>query len=262
MAPRHEGHVAIVTGAGSGIGRATSMRLAREGATVIACDINPDTAEQTAAAIREAGGQAEARTADVTDSGQVDALISGTVETHGRIDVFHSNAGFGAAHAPLADVSDDAWAGDLTLNLTSMFYVLRAAAPAMAATGGGAIVCTSSGAGLGFVANTGPYGAAKAAILQLVRTAAVEFGASGVRVNAVIPGAVKTPAFMGYIGTEERLAAYEKQIPVGHACTPDDIASAVSFLASDEAASITGTSLVVDGGVAARRDEPRIGVEL
>ena len=225
---------------------------------VVACDIRPETAEETVAAVREAGGQAEAQVVDVTDSAQVGALVGGTVERHGRLDVFHSNAGFGAAHSPLTDVSDAAWEGDMTLNLTSMFYCLRAAAPAIAATGGGAIVCTSSGAALGFVANTGPYGAAKAAILQLVRTAAVELGPSGVRVNAVIPGAVKTPAFMNYIGSEERLTAYETQIPVGHACTPDDIASAVSFLASDEASSITGTSLLVDGGVAARRDEPKV----
>lgn len=225
------------------------------------CDIRADTAGETVAMIREAGGSAEVHAADVTDSEQISALVTETVERHGRIDVFHSNAGFGAAHSPLAEVSDTAWQGDLTLNLTSMFYCLRAAAPAMGATGGGAMVCTSSGAALGFVANTGPYGAAKAAILQLVRTAAVEFGPAGVRVNAVIPGAVKTPAFMHYIGSEERLAAYETQIPIGHACSPDDIAAAVSWLASDEARSVTGTSLLVDGGVGARRDEPRASAE-
>ena len=153
-------------------------------------------------------------------------------------------------------MSDSAWHADIELNLTSMFYCVRAAVRAMREAGGGSVICTSSGAALGAVSGTAPYGTAKAAILQLVRYAAVEYGPSGVRVNAVIPGAVKTAAFMGYIGTEERLARYEGQIPLRRACRPEDIANAVLWLASDDSACVTGIGLVVDGGASAKRAEP------
>jgi NAD(P)-dependent dehydrogenase (short-subunit alcohol dehydrogenase family) len=252
------GRVAVVTGAGSGIGRASAQRLAVEGALVVVNDLVADRAAETVADIVGQGGQAEARPGDVTDSAFVDALIDGTAERHGRLDVVHSNAGAGLAQGPLLSISDDGWRADLELNLAAMFFCVRAAVRVMAAGNGGSIICTSSGAALGTVPNTSSYASAKAAILQLVRSAAVEYGASGIRVNAVVPGAVKTPAFMSYIGSEERLAQYERQIPVGRAARPEDIAAAVLWLASDESGCVSGTALVVDGGVAARRAEPRM----
>jgi NAD(P)-dependent dehydrogenase (short-subunit alcohol dehydrogenase family) len=254
-----DGRVAVVTGGGSGIGRATALRFAAEGATVVVNDLAPERAAETVSAITSQGGRAEAHPGDVTDSALVDALIDGAAERHGRLDVVHSNAGYGLAQGPLLSISDAGWRADLELNLAAMFFCVRAAVRVMSQGGGGAIVCTSSGAALGTVPNTGSYASAKAAILQLVRSAAIEYGSHGVRVNAVVPGAVKTPAFMGYIGSEERLAEYERQIPVGRACRPEDIAAAVLFLASDDAACVTGIGLVVDGGVAARRAEPRLG---
>lgn len=258
MAGKLAGRVAIVTGAGSGIGQATAARLAAESAFVVVNDLVGERSEKTAALIREHGGQAESYPGDVTSSSFVDALVDSAVARHGRLDVFHSNAGFGAARDELAVMSDQAWHADIELNLTSMFYCVRAAVRAMRDAGGGSVICTSSAAALGAVSRTGPYGTAKAAILQLVRYAAVEYGPSGVRVNAVIPGAVKTEAFMGYIGSEERLARYEGQIPLRRACRPEDIANAVLWLASDESACVTGIGLVVDGGVNASRAEPHV----
>lgn len=256
---RLAGRVAVVTGGGSGIGRATVLALAGAGAAVVVNDLHAERAEETVELVGAAGGRADAAAGDVTDSAFVDSLVAGAMERHGRLDVVHSNAGYGLAQGPILQVSDEGWQADLQLNLSAMFYAVRAAARTMTASGGGSIICTSSGAALGAVPNTVSYSSAKAGILALVRSAALEFGPSGVRVNAVIPGAVVTPAFMSYIGTEERLQAYEQQIPVGRACRPEDIAAAVVFLASDEAQCITGTGLLVDGGVSARRSEPHLG---
>ena len=256
MAARLDAKVAVVTGGGSGIGRATARRLAAEGAVLVVNDIAAEHADETVALIAGDGGQASALVGDVTDSGFVDALVAAAVERHGRLDVVHSNAGNGLAQGSILDITDEGWQADLQLNLASMFYCVRAAGRVMSAAGGGSIICTSSGSALGAIARITPYGTAKAAILQLVRYAAVELGPAGVRVNAVVPGAVKTPAFMRYIGTDERLGRYEKQIPLGRACRPEDIANAVLWLASDESACVTGIGLVVDGGVHARRAEP------
>jgi NAD(P)-dependent dehydrogenase (short-subunit alcohol dehydrogenase family) len=255
---RLAGRVAVVTGGGSGIGRATVLTLAREGAAVVVNDKIAERARETAALVARAGGRAIAQAGDVTDSAFVDALVARAVETYGQLDVFHSNAGYAMAQGSMLDITDAGWQADMQLNLAAMFYCIRAAARVMTAARGGSIVCTSSGAGLGAVPGVAPYGSTKAAILQLVRYAATEFGPANIRVNAVIPGAVKTPAFMDYIGSEERLRRYEQQIPIGRACRPEDIANAVLFLASDEAACVTGTSLLVDGGVTARRAEPHV----
>lgn len=252
------GRVAVVTGGGSGIGRATAARFAEEGALVVVNDLVAERVAETVAAIRDKGGHAEAQAGDVTDSSFVDALIDDTVAQHGRIDVMFSNAGAGLAPAPLLSISDEGWRADLELNASAMFYCVRAAVRAMSAAGGGSIICTSSAGAIGTVPNTTSYASAKAAILQLVRSAAVEYGSSGVRVNAVLPGTTKTSLFLDYIG-EEGLAHYERQIPLGRACRPEDIANAVLWLAGDEAACVTGISLVVDGGVTAKRAEPEMG---
>jgi NAD(P)-dependent dehydrogenase (short-subunit alcohol dehydrogenase family) len=259
MAGRLAGRVAVVTGAGSGIGRATAAKFAAEGALVVVNDIVEERATDMVAQVRDKGGAAEAHAGDVTDSALVDALVDGAVARHGRLDVMYSNAGYGLAQGPLLSISDEGWRADLELNLAAMFYCVRAAVRVMSVAGGGSVICTSSGAAMGAVPNTASYASAKAAILQLVRSAAVEYGGSGIRVNAVVPGAVRTPAFMSYIGSEERLAQYEQQIPVGRACRPEDIADAVLWLASDEAACVTGIGLVVDGGVTAKRSEPHMG---
>ena len=163
----------------------------------------------------------------MTDPAFVAALVDETVADRGQLDVFHSNAGAGLAQGPLLSIADDGWRADITLNLNAMFFCVREALRVMVPAGRGSIICTSSAAGVGAVPGTGPYGSAKAGILALVRSAAVEYGASGVRVNAVVPGSVQTPAFLEWIGTEERLAQYASQIPMGRMARPEDIADAV-----------------------------------
>jgi NAD(P)-dependent dehydrogenase (short-subunit alcohol dehydrogenase family) len=258
MSGRLDGKIAIVTGAGSGIGRATVRRFAAEGATVVVNDLDAESTAATVELVRAEGGRADAVPGDVTGSAFIDDLVNGTVERHGRVDVMHANAGASVGQFALSDITDAQWNADITLNLDAMFFCIRAAVRVMAAGGGGSIICTSSAAGLGAVRRTSAYGAAKAGILQLVRSAAVEYGPDNVRVNAIIPGAVRTPAFERYLGTEDRLAAYEKQIPLGRMCLPEDIAAAAVFLAADESRCVSGTSILVDGAVTALRAEPTL----
>src|SRR3954463_15539411 len=153
---RLAGRVAVVTGGGSGIGQATVLTLAREGAAVVVNDKVAERAEETVALVEQAGGRALARPGDVTDSAFVDGLVAGAVETYGRLDVLHSNAGYAMAQGPLLDITDDGWQADMQLNLAAMFYAIRAAARVMTAAGGGSIVCTSSAAGLGAVPRVAP----------------------------------------------------------------------------------------------------------
>lgn len=258
MAERLAGRTAVVTGSGSGIGRATARKLAADGAYVVVNDIASDRADETVALIADAGGSASTRAGDITDPAFVAELVDATVKDRGQLDVFHSNAGAGLAQGPLLSIADDGWRADITLNLNAMFFCVREALRVMVPAGHGSIICTSSAAGVGAVPGTGPYGSAKAGILALVRSAAVEYGASGVRVNAVVPGAVQTPAFMEWIGSEERLAKYAGQIPMGRMARPEDIANAVAWLASDEASYITGVALPVDGGGTAALHQPHI----
>lgn len=258
MAERLAGRTAVVTGSGSGIGRATARKLAAEGAHVVVNDLVPERADETVALITQSRGSAQARAGDVTDPAFVGALVDQTVADRGRLDVFHSNAGAGLAQGPLLSIADDGWRADITLNLNAMFFCVREALRVMVPQGRGSIVCTSSAAGVGAVPGTGPYGSAKAGILALVRSAAVEYGSSGVRVNAVVPGSVQTPAFLEWIGSEERLARYASQIPMGRMARPEDIADAVAWLASDEASYITGIALPVDGGATAALQQPHV----
>ncbi|OHV29798.1 MULTISPECIES: SDR family NAD(P)-dependent oxidoreductase [Pseudofrankia] len=258
MGERLTGRVAIVTGAGSGIGRATALRFAAEGAHVVVNDLAADRAQETVALVAKEGGSAHAHPGDVTGAGFVAALVDATVADSGRLDVFHSNAGNGLAQGPLLSVADEGWRADLELNLTAMFVCVREALRVMVPAGRGSIICTSSAAGVGAVPGTGPYGSAKAGILALVRSAAVEYGAYGVRVNAIVPGSVQTPAFRHWVGTEERLAAYGRQIPLGRMAQPEDIADAALWLASDESSYVTGVALPVDGGATAALHQPHL----
>ena len=248
----------MITGAGSGIGRATARLFAAEQATVVVNDLDPERTKETVELIRSAGGRADAAPGDVTAPGFVDSLVNGVVERHGRLDVMHANAGYGAAQLVLGEITDAQWQADIELNLNAMFYCVRAAVLVMSQNAGGSIICTSSGAAIGAVPRTSAYAAAKAGILQLVRSAAVEYGSFGIRVNAIIPGAVRTPAFERYVGSDERLAAYERQLPLGRMCLPEDIAAAALFLASDESRCVSGTSILVDGAVTAKRAEPHL----
>jgi NAD(P)-dependent dehydrogenase (short-subunit alcohol dehydrogenase family) len=250
------GRVAVVTGAGSGIGRASAMRLAEGGAHVVVNDLSPEQAEQTVADIVAKGGSAEAAAGDVTAEGYVDELVDGVVASHGQLDIIHNNVGFGR-RADIVDVDDATWAHGIDGNLGATFRGVRAALRVMCPRGRGVVVNTSSLAGLGKVPGViAYYGVAKAAVIQLTREAAVEAGPFGVRVNAVVPGSVRTPAFEAYLGADG-LANYASQLPLRRLASPEDIAAVVAFLASDEAAAVTGVAIPVDSGLSAVLHQPR-----
>ncbi|MFK4144667.1 SDR family NAD(P)-dependent oxidoreductase [Streptomyces sp. NPDC004065] len=245
---RFEGHAALVTGAARGIGAATARRLAREGARVLVTDIDRAEAERTAAALRQAGLTAAAHPLDVADRASVEAAVAYAVGTFGSLDVLVNCAAHCSPDTPLfEDGPDDVWARDLDVTLTGAYRCCRAALPHLAASGRGAVVCIGSVNGVQDFGNHA-YSAAKAGLASLTRTLAGHAAARGVRVNLVMPGTVRTSAWEGRDAELDRVRAL---YPLGRVGEPDDIAAAVAFLASRDAAWITGTTLTVDGGLTA-----------
>lgn len=257
MAGRLEGKVAVITGAGSGIGRATAIRFAREGASVVVADVAGDRAAAVAAEITGGGGRALARTVDVASSSQVEALVEHAVRELGRIDIMMNNAA--APHgAPVVSTTDADWRRVMSVTLDGVFYGVRAALVRMTAQGSGSILNISSGAGLGGEVMLGAYGAAKAAVINLTKTAAVENAAAGVRVNCICPGPIATPPLEAWLGVMPGgTEAFTRQIPARRIGDPEEIAAVATFLASDEASYVTGAVVVADGGVNARTATPR-----
>ncbi|MFI1017475.1 SDR family NAD(P)-dependent oxidoreductase [Streptomyces sp. NPDC020965] len=242
---RFEGYGALITGAARGIGEATARRLAAEGARVLIADVNDEAARKTAADIPGA----ESFRCDVGDRSQVEAAVAYAVECFGSLDVLVNNAYSCSLDAPLIeDQSDDSWERDLNITLTGAFRCARAALPALAATGRGAIVNIGSVNGEQDFGNHA-YSAAKAGLASFTRTLAGDVASRGVRVNQINPGTIRTPGWAGRDAEMARLA--ETVYPLGRVGEPEDIAAAVAFLASRDAAWITGTTLRVDGGLLA-----------
>jgi NAD(P)-dependent dehydrogenase (short-subunit alcohol dehydrogenase family) len=241
------GRVGLVTGAGSGIGRATARLLAERGGAVVAVDINRPGAEETAALALAAGGRAEASGCDVTRAEDVDAAVTLARRAFGRLDVVVNCAGI-LRVAPLEHTSEKEWEEVLAVNLTGAFLVTRAALRALREQGGGAIVHIASRAAIRAKEGHGAYSASKAGILQLTQMAAVEGARHGIRVNCVCPGFIDTPMTRGGYDMDASIAAWKEVCPLGRPGTPDDVAKAMLFLASDDAAFITGVALPVDGG--------------
>ena len=245
-------------GAGMGNGRATAVTFAREGATVICADLDEKSAEETASMIRAEGFSATAAGLDVTDEHDVAHLVEQIVADHGRIDVLDNNVGI-AAVGGVTDLDPAEWDRVFRVNLTGAFHTMRHVIPHMVSSGGGSIVNISSVAGIRWsgVPYAGYY-ASKAALNHLTRTTAAEFAPRGVRVNAVLPGLIKTPmvAHTARLAdaynsedVEEMWRTRDRQVPMGHMGEAWDVANAALFLASDRAKYVTGLELVVDGGI-------------
>ncbi len=238
---------AIVTGAGSGNGRAIAFRLAAEGARVLVADIREDSALETVEAIRTAGGQAESRRANVADSADVDSLVDQAVRWGGKLDIMVNNAGINRRNL-LADIVTAQWQELIDVNLTGVFYGTRAAGRAMIESGGGKIVNISSireeVAGFGNIA----YCASKGGVRMLTRAAALELSEHQINVNTVGPGYVETNMTRDLLKNPDVLGSAIDSVPWGRLAIPEEIAAATAFLSSDESSFITGTTLFVDGG--------------
>ncbi len=243
--------IAIITGGGSGIGRASAELFAREGARVVVADFNEKAAQETAAAIRQAGGEAISVQVDVSDSAQVQRLVDTTLQTYGGIDILVNNAGillFGTA----LDTSQQDWERVIAINLTGTFLVSKAVLPHMIARGGGSIVnLTSSTGAHDAAANTVAYVTSKGGVALLTRAMAIDHAKHNVRVNAVAPGPTDTPMLRDAMSPEQ-LAAFAATFPMGRLGRPEELARAILFLASDEASFVTGAILAVDGGQTAQ----------
>jgi NAD(P)-dependent dehydrogenase (short-subunit alcohol dehydrogenase family) len=245
----------IVTGAGSGIGRAVALRLVAEGARVALADLDEEAVRGVALEIDEAGGESLVQKTDVTSSGDVEALVRGVVSEWGGLDVMVNNAGIGVAGTtPVTSEEDYDRVMDVCVRGT--FLGMQHAIPAIRDSGGGSVVNMSSVAALVGIPDRAVYSAAKGAILAITRAAAIDHVDEGVRVNCIAPGTVDTPWIgritAGYDDPEEARANMEARQPHGRFVTPEEIAAMAAYLASDESGSVIGACMVVDGGVTAR----------
>jgi NAD(P)-dependent dehydrogenase (short-subunit alcohol dehydrogenase family) len=240
--------VAVVTGGSSGIGRATAQRLAAEGAAVVIGDLDTERGRETVTQIREAGGEAQFVETDVTSESDVETMVETAVAEYGGLDAAVNNAGVEGAIAPTYDQSVTDWEQVIAVNLRGVFLGLRAEVPAMLDDGGGAIVNTSSLAGLNGLRGGSPYAASKHGVLGLTKSAAAEFGSDGVRVNAVCPGVIETPMLERTREESSQLDQAAAISPMQRSGEPGEVADAVVWLCSREASYVTGESIAVDGG--------------
>src|SRR5437762_7311858 len=244
------GKVAFVTGAASGIGRAAALAFAHEGASVVVADVSEQGNQETARMIEEQGGRARAVRCDVTRAADVKAALDKTVEAFGRLDFAFNNAGVEPRKSvPTADYEEEEWDRIVDTNLRGVFLCMKHEIPLILKQGGGAIVNTSSGAGVIGIKGSPAYTAAKHGLLGLTKSAALDYAAQNIRINAVCPGYIATPMMDRFTGgTPEGRAKVISEEPIGRMGQPEEIAAAILWLCSDAARFVIGHALVVDGG--------------
>jgi len=243
--------VATITGGGSGIGRATCLLFAREGAKVVVADYVAEGGNETARQISAAGGQAVFVQADVSKSADVQNLIGAAVRNYGRVDILFNNAGIEGPSAKLANLKEEDWDRVIAIDLTSVYLGMKYVIPEMIKQGGGVILSTASVAGLVGFQGSGAYAAAKAGVINLTRLAALEYADKNIRVNCICPGVIETPMVERVMGGRPRERVVRSE-PIGRLGRPEDIANAALFLASDESSFATGAPFIIDGGYVAR----------
>lgn len=254
MTARLQDKTALVTGASSGIGRATALCFAREGAKVVVAARRGDLLDALVAEIATAGGEATALAGDVRDEAYAQALVARAQQRYGGLDIAFNNAGVLGAQSPTTELSLQQWQDVLDTNLTGAFLGAKHQLPALLARGGGSLIFTSS-----FVGDTAAfpgvagYAASKAGLLGLSRSIAVEFGAHGIRSNALLPGATDTPAYREFGNSEEARNFIASLYALKRVAAPEEIAQAALFLASDASSFVTGSALAVEGGVSVNR---------
>ena len=266
MNGRLQGRIAIVTGAGSvgpgwGNGRATAVRFAEEGARIFAVDRNSDSTRETVEKVKAVGGEIVVHACDVTDNGSVAAMVETCVQRFGRIDILMNNVGGSAPGGPV-EMAEEVWDAQVDFNLKSVFLTCKHVLPVMEKQKSGSIINVASTSGIRFTgAFQVGYAATKAGVIQLSRVVAVQYAAKGIRVNTVVPGQLHTPMVEARLArqraggdVEALLAQRLARIPIGFAGDGRDTANAALFLASDEARFVTGTEIVVDGGMSVRCD--------
>lgn len=254
MAGRLEDKVGLVTGGASGIGRATAMAFAREGAKVVLADLVVDAGEEVVRLINEAGGEAIFVKCDVSKTAEVEAMINKAVETYGRLDYAFNNAGIGGDIAPVAECTEENWDHVIAVNLKGVWLCLKYEIRQMLKQGPGAIVNMSSVSGLVGDPDHPAYGASKHGVSGLTKAAALEYARAGIRVNAVCPAAIRTPMIERTLQAQPELSwqSLASGHPMGRIGEPEEVAEAVLWLCSDAASFITGHLLVLDGGLIAR----------
>ena len=252
MSGRFVDRVVLVTGAGSGIGRAAALLFAKEGGRVVVVDQEETDAQGTVALIHDAGGEAVAVRADVSREADCRAMVERALAAYGRLHVAFNNAGVGASGFALADEEEIAFTRLIDVNLKGIFLAMKYEIPAMTTAGGGAIVNTASVAGLVGEKGIAAYSASKHGVVGLTRTAALDYIGQGVRINAVCPGATRTRMLADWFQDPKVEAFVLSRHPIGRIAEPEEIARAVLFLASDDASFVVGQALAVDGGLTAQ----------